>query len=76
MLSQAAALAHGRDRLTALGIATTDDLDRWIKAHPYKDKWGRAALHSRFGAIKALAGEDAAVWVLNDLAIRQCCRAL
>ena len=58
--------------LAKSGIRTTADLDRWIAAHPQSD----GCLISRFGALKILVGEEAACWILNDLAIAQCCQAV
>ena len=46
--------------LKAKGIKTIADLDH------------HKGNNSRYSALKALIGEDAADWMLNDLAIDQC----
>ncbi len=59
-------------KLQRLGIKTTGDLDKWIKEHPQTETKGPHAgsrsLLSRYDALKELAGEDAATWILHDLA--------
>lgn len=63
--------SQGIARLKRLGIKTTSDLDNWIKNHPRTDKLtGRQVLMSRFGALKQLIGENAATFILNELAIQ------
>jgi hypothetical protein len=59
-------------RLTVLGIKTTADLDRWIKARPQVNASGESYLMSRFDALKIIVGEDSVTWIMNDLAIEVC----
>lgn len=49
--------------LRRIGIQTTADLDAWIK--------GQHRPMSRYGALKELVGEHAAMRILNELAINQ-----
>lgn len=49
------------EQLKAVGIVTLADLDRW------------RGNRSRYSALVYLVGEQAAFWILNELAIRQCC---
>src|SRR5271166_64459 len=59
-------------KLRSLGIKTTADLDKWIKEHPKTETKGPYAgsrsLMSRYDALKELVGDDAATWILHDLA--------
>jgi hypothetical protein len=59
-------------KLKSLGIKTTADLDKWIKEHPKTETKGPYAgsrsLMSRYDALKELVGDDAATWILHDLA--------
>jgi hypothetical protein len=59
-------------KLKNLGIKTTADLDKWIKEHPKTETKGPYAgsrsLMSRYDALNVLVGEDAATWILHDLA--------
>lgn len=57
-----------REKLLKNNIKTISDLDNWIKKHPTAEKH----YMSRFGALKILVGENAAIWMLNELAIKQC----
>lgn len=50
------------------GIQTIGDLDRWREKHLTE----RRSVPSRFNALTRLVGEDAAIVILNELAIRQC----
>jgi len=66
------AIRDGVAKLRAMGIKTTADLDKWIKEHPKTETKGPYAgsrsLMSRYDALKELAGEDAATWILHDMA--------
>lgn len=53
--------------LKARGIQTTADLDKECLRQATADR-----IPSRFGALKALVGFDAAMWLLHDLAVNQC----
>src|SRR5208282_2134770 len=59
-------------KLKSLGIKTTADLDKWIKEHPKTETKGPNAgsrsLMSRYDALNELVGNDAATWILHDLA--------
>jgi hypothetical protein len=59
-------------KLKSLGIKTTADLDKWIKEHPKTETKGPYAgsrsLMSRYDALNELVGNDAATWILHDLA--------
>jgi hypothetical protein len=59
-------------KLQRLGIKTTADLDKWIKEHPKTETKGPYAgsrsLMSRYDALNELVGNDAATWILHDLA--------
>lgn len=57
-----------KEKLLKHNIKTMADLDAWIKNHPTEQKH----YMSRFNALKILVGENAAIWMLNELAIRQC----
>jgi hypothetical protein len=59
---------QGITKLKKLGIKTTVDLDNW-KANKCK---GQRFIMSRYDALKELIGDNAAMWILNDLAINQC----
>lgn len=51
----------GVSRLQSIGIRTAADLDTYRSRHdPH---------NSRFGVLKSLVGFDAAMWILNDLAL-------
>jgi len=54
--------AAGRRKLARMGVKTTADIDR-LKG-----------CDSRYGWLKKTVGEDAADWILNDLASAQCAR--
>ena len=56
--------SRGIAKLKSLGIKTIKDVD---------DRKGNV---SRFGYIASLIGFDAAVWLMNDLAIEQCCEEI
>jgi hypothetical protein len=59
-------------KLKNMGIKTTADLDKWIKEHPKTETKGPYAgsrsLMSRYDALNELVGNDAATWILHDLA--------
>ena len=57
-----------KDKLINHNIKTIADLDNWIKKHPTQENHHM----SRFSALKILVGENAAMWMLNELAIKQC----
>lgn len=57
-----------KEKLLKNNIKTMADLDNWIKKHPTAEKH----YMSRFNALKILVGENAAIWMLNELAIQQC----
>lgn len=63
-----------KDKLEAAGIRTLGDLDAWIKVHPQRDKHG-PFLMSRYNALRLIVGENAAIMMLNELAIQTCCKA-
>ena len=60
------------DKLKALGIKTTADLDAWIKKNPRKITKGPYAgqmeLPSRFEALTEIVGADNATWILHEMA--------
>jgi hypothetical protein len=63
-------------KLQKHGIVTLNDLDQWIAVNPrvidrgpYK---GQREFMSRYQALKLLVGENAAIEMLNNLAIDQC----
>jgi hypothetical protein len=60
------------DKLKAVGIKTTADLDKWIKRHPRKitkgPYAGQTELASRFEALTELVGGDAATMILHEMA--------
>ena len=59
-----AALAFGRDRLKSVGIKTTADLDGYME---------RKGLNcSRYRALVKICGDDAALWIMHELAAREC----
>ena len=58
-------------RLQAYGIRTIGDLDRWRNAQRWQDQGGEY-IPSRYKALKAIVGEDAADLILNELALIQC----
>jgi hypothetical protein len=64
------------DKLEKEGIVTMQDLDRWIERHPQiveKGPYaGQRELMSRYQALKRIVGENAAIEMLNNLAIEQC----
>ncbi len=70
MIDQAQAVKFGIRALKARGLHTTADLDQWIKTHPVTTPTGTHWM-SRFSALKTICGEDAAVWLINDMAINQ-----
>lgn len=59
------------DILASSGIQTIGDLDTWRNTHIVSDRFGRH-VPSRFSSLRFLIGEDAAISILNELAIRQC----
>jgi hypothetical protein len=65
-------MATAKRKLKRLGIKTTADLDTWIKNNIRVDDQGRRYGLSRYAALKELVGEDAATWILHDLATNQC----
>lgn len=64
------------DKLEKEGVVTMQDLDRWIERRPQVVKTGPYAgqreLMSRYQALKSIVGENAAIEMLNNLAIEQC----
>lgn len=71
---------QGIAKLRAMGIKTTADLDNWIKEHPKTETKGpykgSRSLLSRYDALKELAGDDAATWILHDLATNEAVKEL
>ena len=57
----------GVAKLKRLGLQSTQDLDKWIADHPIR-VGSRKVGYSRFGALKKLVGEEAATWILHDMA--------
>jgi len=55
-------------KLKRLNIKTIDDLDIYRAKHDRNN--------SRYGVLSDLVGKDAAMWLLNDLAIKQCTKAV
>ena len=54
----------GVDKLKMFGIKNTSDLDKYRQeTDPY---------NSRYNVLASLVGKDAAMWILNDLALTQC----
>ncbi len=68
--------ANPADKLAHHGIVTLADLDRWIMEHPQiveKGPYtGQREFMSRYQALKQIVGENAAIEMLNNLAIDQC----
>jgi len=62
-------LQRATAKLRAKGIVTVDDLSRYAETHPTAE----GHIPSRYSVLKAIVGADAADWLMNDLAIRQCC---
>ena len=60
-------------KLAQAGIVTLADVDTWASSHVEIDKWGRHYIPSRFQVLTLLAGENAAINILHELATRQCC---
>jgi hypothetical protein len=55
---------EGTEKLIAMGIKTIDDLDAYrAKIDPY---------NSRYNVLKSIVGDNAAMWIINDLAIMTC----
>lgn len=55
---------EGVEKLLAMDIRTTRDLDEYKAKHdPH---------NSRYNVLKAIVGDDATMWILNDLALNQC----
>jgi hypothetical protein len=57
------------NKLKKAGVKTMADLDRWVMNNPLPN----GDLTSRYDALKRIVGENAAMWMMNELAIRQCC---
>lgn len=58
-------------KLEKMGIKTINDLDNYSRQHPKSDKNG-PFIESRFGTLKGLIGESAAISILHELANKQC----
>lgn len=56
------------DILEQRGIRTFADLDEWRNL-----QFAAGRGYSRYSALKEMVGEDAAISILHELSLRQCC---
>lgn len=65
---------QGIEKLKKLNIKTTNDLDNWRNKNGryYDNRMKSYCIISRYEALVNLVGDNAAMWIMNDLAINQC----
>ena len=58
-------IARAKKQLARKGIKTISDLDAY--------RANNDPFNSRNGVLKSIVGNEGAIWVMNELAINQCC---